>query len=99
MQEIRLTTWEAVFYVALIGMAAGLVLGLVPLLYGWRKGKTKLGLTGLIVSIVAGAISPLLSLLAIVIFIFLIARKQPLETTSSEPDDESLDDDGQDSAL
>lgn len=99
MQQIRLTTWEAVLYVALIGMAAGLLLGLVPLIYGWRKGKTKLGLLGLVISIIAGAISPLLSLLAIVIFIFLIARKKPLQTSSSEPEEDPADDDAPDSAL
>ena len=99
MQEIKLTTGEAVFYIALIGMAAGLLLGLVPLIYGWRKGKTKLGLIGLIISIVSGAVSPLLSLLAIVIFVFLIARKQPLESTSTEPNDDPEDENGSGSVL
>ena len=99
MQEIRLTTWEAVLYVALIGMAAGFLLGLVPLIYGWRKAKTKLGLVGFIVSIVAGAVSPILSLLTLVIFVFLIARKQPMESTSAEPVDDPDSDSDPDSLL
>lgn len=85
MQEIQLTTTEAVLYVALIGMAAGLLLGLVPLIYGLKKGKTRLGVIGFVVSIVAGAVSPLLSVLSMVIFIFLIARRAPLSTSSTEP--------------
>lgn len=93
MQEIHLTTGEAILYLALIGTAAGLLMGLIPLIYGWRKGKTKLGLIGLIVSTVAGAIWIVLPLLVIVIFIFLIARKTPLHSTSNEPEEPSPDDD------
>ena len=86
MEQIRLTTGEAVLYVALIGMAAGLLLGLVPLIFGWRKGKTKLGLIGLVVSILVGAVSPLLSLVSMGIFIYLIARRPPTGNPSSGSD-------------
>lgn len=100
MQEIRLTTWEAVLYVALIGLAAGFLLGLVPLIFGWKKGKTRLGLMGLIISMVSGLISPILSLLTIVILVFLIARRGPLESTSTEPTDGNpANEEGSDSVL
>lgn len=96
MQEIHLTTREAILYLALIGTAAGLIMGLIPLIYGWRKGKTRLGVIGLIVSMIAGAIWIVLPLLVILIFIFLIGRKDPLDSTSKEPVDPSPDDDAGD---
>lgn len=93
MQEIHFSTREAILYLALIGTGAGLVMGLVPLFYGWIKGKRKLGVIGLVVSIVAGAIWSVLPLFVMVIFVFLIARKSPLDSTLKEPLDESPDDD------
>jgi tetrahydromethanopterin S-methyltransferase subunit E len=93
MQEIHLTTREAILYLALIGTVAGLIMGLIPFVYGWRKGKTKLGIIGLIISTVAGAIWIVLPLLVVVIFVFLIARNAPLNSTSKEPEDPSPDDD------
>jgi Na+/melibiose symporter-like transporter len=94
MQEIHLTTREAILYLALIGAGIGLVFGLVPLILGWIMGKKRLGLIGLIVSTVAGgAISWFISPLVMVIFIFLIIRKSPLDSTSDAPDSDALDDD------
>ncbi len=93
MQEIHLTTREAILYLALIGTGAGLVMGLVPLIYGWIKSKKKLGVIGLVVSIVAGAIWIVLPIFVMVIFVFLIARKSPLDSTSQEQHGESPDDD------
>lgn len=99
MQEIHLTTREAIIYLTLIGTAAGVLMGLVPLIYGWRKGKLRLGVIGLIVSTIAGAIWIVLPILVVVIFVFLIARKAPLESASGEPGDDPADDEGSDSVL
>jgi len=94
MQDLHFTEREAIFYLALIGAGVGLIIGLIPFAYGWAKGKLKLGLLALVISaVVGGAISALLSLLVAVIFIFLIARRAPLESASQEPADESPDDD------
>lgn len=97
MQEIHLTTREFVLYLALFGAAVGLVIGLIIFFFARRKGKRRLGLIGLLISIVAGAISPLLPLLVLVVFIFLIAKKAPLSSASVEPGDEP--DDNGNSAL
>ncbi|CAN5171307.1 hypothetical protein BH20ACI2_BH20ACI2_23910 [soil metagenome] len=86
MQEIHLTTREAILYLTLIGAAIGLVIGMVPLIYGCKKGKLRLGMIGFVLSIVAGgAISVILSLLATAVFVFLIARKAPIDSSSVEP--------------
>jgi CHASE2 domain-containing sensor protein len=94
MQEIHLTTREAILYLALIGAAAGFIIGLIPLFLGWRKGKLKLGIVALVTSvIVGGAVSFLLSILVTVVFVFLIFRKSPLDSTSVEESDDVADDD------
>ncbi len=99
MQEIHLTTREAIIYLTLIGAAIGLVIGLVPLIYGWKKGKLRLGIIGLVLSIVAGgAISFIVSLLVSAVFVFLIARKASAASTAGEPIEE-VDNDQTGSAL
>lgn len=76
MDPIRLNTREAILLLTLVGIGVGLVLGLVPLIYGKIKGKFRLGLTGFIVSIVAGAIWSILPLFVMITFVFLIIRDQ-----------------------
>ena len=67
----------------LIGMGVGLILGLIPLILGLVKGKKKLGLIGLVASIVAGTIQSLLSLVTVIVFIWLILRNSA-ETEPAE---------------
>ena len=76
-------------YFALIGAGIGLLLGLIPLVLAIRKGKLKLGLLAIVLSTVAGAVSPLLSLIVIAIFLWLILRKgpKPAPDTSSDNSD------------
>jgi len=94
MQEIQLTTTEAIFYLALIGAAAGMIVGLVPLIYGWKKGKARLGILAMISSVVAGGVvSIFLSMLVMVVFVFLIARKNPVDSTSKESTADGPDED------
>ena len=76
MDPIRLNTREAILLLTLVGIGVGLVLGLVPLIYGKIKGKFRLGLTGFIVSIVAGAIWSILPLFVMITIVFLINRDQ-----------------------
>ena len=76
MDPIRLNTREAILLLTLVGIGVGLVLGLVPLIYGKIKGKFRLGLTGFIVSIIAGAIWSILPLFVMITFVFLIIRDQ-----------------------
>ena len=80
MEPIRLNTREAILFLTLVGMAVGLVLGLVPLVYGRIKGKTKLGVIGFVTSILAGAIWSILPLFVMITFVFLIMRKPQSKT-------------------
>ena len=94
MQEIRLSTSEAIIYLVLIPAAVGLVLGLVPLIVGKIKNKLKLGILGLAVCTVAGAIFGFFgSIPSMAIFTWLILRKDIITTEldteiSSKSDDD-----------
>ena len=61
-------------YLALIGAGIGLLLGLIPLFLGMRKGKTRLGVIALVCSIVAGVFTSLISLVVVGVFIWLIYK-------------------------
>ena len=94
MQRIELTYTQLI----LIGMGIGLALGLIPLILGIIKGKTKLALWGFFASIAAGAAWSLLSLVVVIVFIYLILRKPPetkpvqVEVVNENPIDVSVKD-------
>ena len=97
MQKIELTYLQ----MTLIGMGVGLVLGLIPLVLGFIKGKKNLAIWGLIASIAAGAAWSLFSLVVVIVFIWLILRKpaQIAEVADENPVDENpVDDSSQGSA-
>ncbi len=80
---------ENFYYIVLAGVGIGLVLGLVPLVLGLKRNKRSLGLTGFIGSGIVGAFSPLLSIVVVAIFTFLVVRKTS-EQTTPEADDNDL---------
>lgn len=84
MEPIRINYQEALIYGALIGGAIGLILGLIPLILGIAKGKTKLGILGAVCSIVSGLIWSLLPPVTVGVFIWLIIRNPQSPTTPVE---------------
>ena len=77
MEPIHLSLREYFLYIAIIGAAVGAVFGIVPLLLGIRRGRRRLGIIGFAASIIGGAIAPLLSIVVVAIFIWLIVKKNP----------------------
>lgn len=76
MEPIRVEGIEAVYLFAAINAAVGFVLGLIPLGFGYFRGRTKLGVLGIVSSVLGGALVGLfLSVPAVVIFMWLIIRK------------------------
>ncbi len=59
----------------LSGVGVGVLLVLIPLILGFVKGRRNLGLYGFIASIIGGALSSILSLIVVVIFVWLILKK------------------------
>jgi len=74
MEQIKISPYTLILF----GAVAGLLFGLIPLILGIRKKRARLGATGLICSIIGGAISGIfLSIPVIAIFIYLILKKSP----------------------
>ncbi|MEJ7622422.1 MAG: hypothetical protein WKF34_00360 [Pyrinomonadaceae bacterium] len=74
------------FYLILFaGMGLGLLLGLLPLIFGFRRRHRNLGIAGLVASAAAGAVSPLLSLLTAVVFLVVILTR-PIAAPSHPAD-------------
>lgn len=87
MEPLHITYKEAIIYMTLINAVVGLILGLIPLIVGIKKNKSKLGILGLLSSTIGGAILGLiLSLPIIGVFLWLILKKEP---TISESNNET----------
>lgn len=87
MEPIHLTTQEAIIYAALINAAVGFFLGLIPLCFGFFKGRKRLGILGIVCSTVGGAILGIfLSVPAVALFTYLIIRetKPALQPTDED---------------
>ncbi len=92
METIHLTTQEAIIYAALINAAVGFFLGLIPLCFGFFKGRKKLGILGIVCSTVGGAILGIfLSVPAVALFTWLIIRetKPATDAVTQAADEES----------
>jgi hypothetical protein len=82
MEQVQLTTREALLYGALFTAAIGFAVGLVPLAIGIWKKNLKLGVLGLLASTIGGALlGLLLAVPAAAIFVWLIV-KRPKDTTA-----------------
>lgn len=75
MDPSKMTTQEIMMYAALFNAGIGLVFGLVPLIFGFVKGRTKYGVIGFVACLVGGAIlGVILSVPAMVFFTWLVVR-------------------------
>ncbi len=92
MQDIELTFREFYVYAIIGGAILGALLGLIPLILGRRRNRGRLGFYGLAASTVGGAISPLLSIVAVAIFTWLVVRAKPVGA-DSHPEANSGDQD------
>ena len=77
---ITVTFWDLV----LIGVGVGVVLGLIPLILGFVKNRRNLGIYGFIASIVGGALSSIVSLIVVGIFVWLILKKPTQAAVANE---------------
>lgn len=88
MEPIHITYTQFFIYLAIAGAVFGLLIGLIPFFLGRRRGERKYGTYGLISSFIGGAISPLLAIIAVIVFTILILRKgtDGSGSVSSDPD-------------
>lgn len=88
MEEIKLTTTEAILYSALFNAGLGLLFGLVPLILGFIKKERSYAVFGFLGSVIGGAIlGILLSIPIAAIFTWLILRRP--KNISNQPSNNS----------
>lgn len=85
MNDIQLSYSEFYLYTVIGGAVIGAVFGIVPLILGRRRDKKRLGFYGFLASIAAGALAPLLSIVAVALFSWLIIKGGPKEPAGGEP--------------
>lgn len=87
MQSIQLTETEAIVYTGLINAAIGFFLGLVPLGFGYFKGKLRVGVIGIIVATLGGAIlGVIISIPSVAIATWMIMRDRHVLHSTIEPE-------------
>jgi hypothetical protein len=92
MEPIRISPYTLIY----IWVGVGIVAGLILLLTGWSKGRTKLGALGLLSSTVGGGLLGIFLIVPVfAIFLWLIFRS-PKDTS---PTAESVDSDPSDPAV
>lgn len=91
--EVKITVYQ----LFLLGIAVGVVLGLIPLLLGIFRKKTKLALLGFACSVIGGAVSSFIALVVVVVFVWLILKKstagdagQPPESPPADPENDTV---------
>lgn len=89
MDPSKMTTQEVMMYAALFNAGIGLVLGLVPLVLGFVKGRVKYGVFGFLACLVGGAVlGVILSVPAMVFFTWLVFRGGRPATGAQEVESE-----------
>ncbi|MDQ3129927.1 MAG: hypothetical protein M3Q99_04085, partial [Acidobacteriota bacterium] len=66
------------------GVVIGILLGLIPLILGIKKKNRKYGMYGFVGSVIGGAITPIISIVVVSVFTWLILRK-PKNKPKNEP--------------
>ena len=75
MDTITITPGQAIVYGMLITGAVSFVLGLIPLLFGYFKGKLKLGIIAILTMTIGGAVlGVIFSVPALVFFMWLVIK-------------------------
>lgn len=91
MDTVHLTTREAILYATLINVGIGIVLGIIPLLFGYFNKRLGTGVVGFLATVIGGAVLGIfLSIPAAIIFTLLVTRKPKtvdVSVTNNEPID------------
>jgi Na+/serine symporter len=85
-EELKQLYQQYFYYILVADIAFGLIFGLVPLFLGIKKNKRNLGIISLVTSGLVGAISPILSLIAVAVFTLLIFNKGGNSSASAKTD-------------
>ena len=74
MEPIRINPYTMIY----VGLGVGFVAGLILLLIGWFKGRTKIGALGLLASVVGGGLLGIFLVAPVfAVFLWFLLRKSP----------------------
>ena len=79
---MELTRTQFYLYLFLGQVIIGIVLGLIPFFLARKKGKASLGNWGLLITTIAGALSPLAAIIVVAVYVWLIV-KNPSESADT----------------
>jgi len=72
---MEISLYRFLIYVLVAQLIVGTLLGLIPFFLGRRRGRISLANYGLLVSIIAGVVSPLFAIIAVAVYVWLIYKK------------------------
>jgi hypothetical protein len=85
METINLTSTQAIIYLAIFGAVVGLILGGIALIIARKRGKAGLGFGALITCVLLGAATPVLAIIAFVVFLIFILKRPKQVVVNEEP--------------
>jgi hypothetical protein len=86
-EEIKQIWDQYYYYILVLDILIGFVLGAIPLILGIRRNKRTIGMVAFVVSGLIGGLSPIFSLIAAAIFTFVILRKPASPILNSSDQD------------
>ncbi len=85
MEQIKLTTNEAILYITLFNIGLGILFGAVPLILGFIKKERSYAVFGFLGSVIGGLILGIfLSIPVAALFTWLILRRTKNQNSSNE---------------
>ena len=82
MEPFRISYNELLLYVFAAGIVIGILLGLIPLILGIKRKNRKYGMYGFVGSVIGGAITPIISVIVVAIFSWLIVRNSKTDLSA-----------------
>ena len=77
-------SYNQLYVIVLVGVVVGALLGLIPLMLGRKRNRARLGLYGFFASIVAGALSPIVAVVVVAIFSWVIVKGNTTPSADSD---------------
>lgn len=74
---MEITTTQLYTYVIIGQIIIGALLGLIPFFVGRSRGNARLGKYGFVATLIAGLLSPLAAVIAVVISVWMIIKRGP----------------------
>ena len=72
---MEISLYRFLVYIVIAQLIIGILLGLIPFFLGRSRDRNSLANSGLLVTTIAGVISPLAAIFAVAVYVWLIVKK------------------------